>query len=316
MTKYQHDQSDKRICASLTLTKSCSIERALWKTERFQKWLNAKRLTLALVQGLPTPMLRCPSQRLLDRIVRRYAEVPDAGSIFMDHFSDRDKLRLLYTLSVNAHPIILQIFPEAEGWPFPKYLGSCGRLIVSISTRSLKEFYTVSSDVAADLALQLLAIIDSMMNNDLNYYFYFTHVDADTFGVFNNGHLFIRDASTLGIIDMQEGTPLMEDQQEHEDIFSCLVAECQSAFPSCNSVKHIQNLIMVCEEVLSKLLKEKFLPSLQEKIDHALAICADSFLTQQEVLTAAQKLAEVLKPLRPCSSHFAYRYPDCKYNAK
>lgn len=98
-----------------------------------------------------------------------------------------------------------QIFPGAEGWPFPKYLGSCGRLIVTASTRPLKEFYGSSSDVTADLALQLLTIIDFMMNNDLNYFFYFTHVDADTFGVFNNGQLFIQDASMLGVIDKQEG---------------------------------------------------------------------------------------------------------------
>ncbi|KAL8190443.1 UNVERIFIED_CONTAM: hypothetical protein K2H54_054162 [Gekko kuhli] len=208
----------------------------------------------------------------------------------------------------------LQIFPEAEGWPFPKYLGSCGRLIVSTSTRPLKEFYSVSPDVAADLALQLLAVIDSMMNNDLNYYFYFTHVDADTFGVFTNGYLFIRDASRLGIIDMQEVTTLMDDLHEH-DIFSCLAVDCQSVFPSCNSIKHTQSLIMVCEEVLPKLLKDKFLPSIQEEIDRAVATCANSFLAQQEVTTAAQKLAEILKPLQPCHSHFAYRYPDCKYNA-
>lgn len=62
-----------------------------------------------LPQGLSSPMLRCPSQRLLDRIVRRYAEVPDAGSIYMDHLTDRDKLRLLYTLAVNSHPILLQV---------------------------------------------------------------------------------------------------------------------------------------------------------------------------------------------------------------
>ncbi|KAG8136457.1 hypothetical protein E2320_005037, partial [Naja naja] len=49
-TKYQHDESDERICTSLTQSKRCSIERALWKTERFQKWLKAKRLTPLLVQ--------------------------------------------------------------------------------------------------------------------------------------------------------------------------------------------------------------------------------------------------------------------------
>uniref|UniRef100_A0A8D0ECE2 Divergent protein kinase domain 2B n=1 Tax=Salvator merianae TaxID=96440 RepID=A0A8D0ECE2_SALMN len=313
-TKYQHDQSDKRICTSLTHTKSCSIEHALWKTERFQKWLKAKRLTLPLVQGLYTPMLRCPSQRLLDRIVRRYAEVPDAGSVYMDHFTERDKLRLLYTLSVNTHPIILQIFPGAEGWPFPKYLGSCGRLVVTTSTRPLNEFFGVSSDVAADLALQLLAIIDSMRNNDLNYFFFFSHVDADTFGVFNNGHLFIRDASTLGVIDKKEGSQLMDDQPEHKDIFSCLVADCQSVLPSCASIKQTQNLLMVCKELLPKLLKETFLPPLQEQIDSALSTCADNSHSDQEIITAAEALAEILKPLQICDARFAYRYPDCKYS--
>ncbi|XP_074851331.1 divergent protein kinase domain 2B isoform X2 [Carettochelys insculpta] len=315
-TKYQHDQADKRICASLSKTKSCSIEHVLRKTERFQKWLKAKRLTPDLVQGLRTPMLRCPSQRLLDRIVRRYAEVPDAGSVYMDHLTDRDKLRLLYTLSVNTHPILLQIFPEAEGWPFPKYLGSCGRLIVTASTRPLKEFYSSPPEVAADLALQLLSVVNSMRNNDLNYFFYFVHVDAGTFGVFNNGHLFIRDASTLGIIDKQEDLQMTDGQQEHKDIFSCLVSDCQSAFPSCNSVREKQSLIMVCQELLPKLLKEKFPQPAQEKIDTLLQLCADNVRVDWEISDAAEKLVELLKPLRSCSSHFAYRYPDCKYSDK
>lgn len=54
-------------------------------------------------------MLRCPSQRLLDRVVRRYAEVLDVGSMQMKHFSNRDKLRLLYTMAVNQHPLMLQV---------------------------------------------------------------------------------------------------------------------------------------------------------------------------------------------------------------
>ncbi|XP_069060289.1 divergent protein kinase domain 2B isoform X2 [Pleurodeles waltl] len=205
MSKHQHDLSDKRICASISKIKSCSIEQVLMKTERFRKWSLAKRLTPDLVQGLPSPILRCPSQRLLDRIVRRYAEVLDAGSVFMDHFTDRDKMRLLYTLSINAHPIVLQIFPGSEGWPFPKYLGACGRLIVSTSTIPLKEFYNSTAEVAADLGYQLLRIIKSMRSNDMNYLFYFTHIEKDTFGVFSDGRLFIKNSSTVGIIDMQEG---------------------------------------------------------------------------------------------------------------
>ncbi|XP_065434510.1 divergent protein kinase domain 2B isoform X2 [Chrysemys picta bellii] len=257
-TKYQHDQADKRICASLSKAKSCSIERVLRKTERFQKWLKAKRLT----------------------------------------------------------PDLVQIFPEAEGWPFPKYLGSCGRLIVTASTRPLKEFYSSPPEVAADLALQLLSLVNSMRNNDMNYFFYFVHVDAGTFGIFNNGLLFIRDASTLGIIDKQEGLQMTDEQQEYKDIFSCLASDCQSAFPSCNSVKEKQSLVMVCQELLPKLLKGKFLQPVQEKIDRFLRLCADSFRADQEVSDAAGKLTELLKSLQSCDSHFAYRYPDCKYSDK
>ncbi|XP_013797128.2 divergent protein kinase domain 2B [Apteryx mantelli] len=315
-TKYRHDQADKRICTVLLKTRTCSLERALRRTTRVQKWLQAKRLTPDLVQGLSSPMLRCPSQRLLDRIVRRYAEVPDAGSIYMDHLTDRDKLRLLYTLSVNSHPILLQIFPDVEGWPFPRYLGACGRLVVSASTRPLRDFFGAAPEVAADLALQLLAVLRSMGTNDLNYFFYFTHVDAGTFGVFSNGHLFIRDASMLGIIDKEEGSQLTDDQQEYKDIFSCLTVDCQSAVVSCNSIREKQSLVMVCQELLPKLLKGKFLQPIQEKIDSFLQHCADDFTDDQGIDDAVAKLAELLKPLRSCDSRFAYRYPDCKYSDK
>ncbi|NXH51645.1 DIA1R protein, partial [Rhabdornis inornatus] len=269
-----------------------------------------------LSQGLPSPMLRCPSQRLLDRIVRRYAEVPDAGSIYMDHLTDRDKLRLLYTLAVNSHPILLQIFPDVEGWPFPRYLGSCGRLVVSASTRPLRDFFSSAPEMAADLALQLLAVLRSMATNDLNYFFYFTHVDAGTFGVFSNGHLFIRDASTLGIIDKEEGSQLIDGQQEYKDIFSCLTVDCQSPFVPCDSIREKHSLVMVCQDLLPKLLAGKFLAPVQERIDTFLHHCAHGLGDNHSANEAMAELAEILKPLRSCDSRFAYRYPDCRYSDK
>ncbi|XP_029786211.1 divergent protein kinase domain 2B [Suricata suricatta] len=316
VSKQQSDISDRRICASAAAPKTCSIERILRKTGRFQKWLQAKRLTPDLVQGLPTPFLRCPSQRLLDRVVRRYAEVADAGSIFMDHFTDRDKLRLLYTLAVNAHPILLQIFPGAEGWPLPKYLGSCGRFLVSTSTSPLKEFYGAAPDQAADLAYQLLGVLESLRNNDLNYFFYFTHVDAGMFGIFNNGHLFIRDASALGVIDRQEGSQAAVGPEESQDIFSCLVSGCQAQLPSCNAIPETQSLALVCRQVLPHLLQGKFPSPVQDEIDTALAQCGEEASPDPQVLGAASRLKDILRPLRTCDPRFAYRYPDCKYNDK
>ncbi|XP_067580800.1 divergent protein kinase domain 2B isoform X2 [Pseudorca crassidens] len=270
----------------------------------------------ASVPGLPSPLLRCPSQRLLDRVVRRYAEVADAGSIFMDHFTDRDKLRLLYTLAVNAHPILLQIFPGAEGWPLPRYLGSCGRFLVSTSTSPLQEFYGAPADQAADLAYQLLGVLESLRSNDLNYFFYFTHVDVDMFGIFNNGHLFIRDASALGVIDRQEGSQAASRAGENKDIFSCLVSGCQTELPSCDTIPEKQSLVLVCGQVLPPLLQAKFPSPLQEEIDAELARCGEGTRPDPEVLQAASRLKDILRPLRTCDPRFAYRYPDCKYNDK
>lgn len=50
VSKYQSEISDRKICASASAPKTCSIERILRKTGRFQKWLQAKRLTPDLVQ--------------------------------------------------------------------------------------------------------------------------------------------------------------------------------------------------------------------------------------------------------------------------
>ncbi|KAJ8787807.1 hypothetical protein J1605_005709 [Eschrichtius robustus] len=50
VSKHQNEISDRRICASAAAPKTCSIERVLRKTGRFQKWLQAKRLTPDLVQ--------------------------------------------------------------------------------------------------------------------------------------------------------------------------------------------------------------------------------------------------------------------------
>ncbi|KTF96882.1 hypothetical protein cypCar_00000757 [Cyprinus carpio] len=108
MSPHLQQISDNSICTSAGKGKSCSIEAVLRATSRFQRWVRSNLLFPRMVKGLLTPMLRCPSQRLLDRIVRRYFEVTDVGSVQMKHFSEKDKLRLLYTLAVNQQPLIMQ----------------------------------------------------------------------------------------------------------------------------------------------------------------------------------------------------------------
>ncbi|KAG9465118.1 hypothetical protein GDO78_018877, partial [Eleutherodactylus coqui] len=264
--------------------------------------------------GLPVQFLRCPSQRLLDRIVRRYCEVFDAGSVYMTHLTDKDRLRLLYTLSVNIYPIVLQIFPRAEGWPFSKYLGSCGRLFVSTSTDALASFNISGSDMAADLAYQLLQIIQNLSTNDLNYFFYFTSIDGATFGIFHDGRLFIRDTSKMGIIDKQQEKSMYEKKTEETDIFSCLSSDCPPTLSSCANITEKQNVILICKDLLPYLIAGKFPDSTQESIDKLLKDCSKNITNDLEARTFINELMEILRPWRTCDSRFAYRYPDCKYN--
>ncbi|XP_041066595.1 divergent protein kinase domain 2B [Carcharodon carcharias] len=314
-SKYQNELSDRKICISASKKVKCSIENVLRGTERFQKWMTADRLTAELVQSLPSPLLRCPSQRLLDRIIRRYAEVRDSGSVLMRHFTDRNKLRLLYTLSVNTHPIILQLFPGAEGWPFVRYFGSCGRVIVTPWINPIREFYNASLEIAADIAHQLLQITHSLRNNDLNYFFYYTSIHDDMFGTFEDGRLYITDTSTIGIIDKQEDKAFVHEISGKKDVFSCLASDCKTDLFPCEKISEAQNFIKICRDILPRLLAGKFSssPSLQQKVDRFLKLCSDEMLSTKVTLEAAGWLMELLKSQRSCDPHFEYRYPECKY---
>ncbi|XP_048396731.1 divergent protein kinase domain 2B [Stegostoma tigrinum] len=314
-SKFQNELSDWKICTSASKKVTCSIENVLRGTERFQKWLAADRLTTDLVQSLSSPLLRCPSQRLLDRIVRRYAEVRDSGSVLMRHFTERDKLRLLYTLSVNTHPIVLQLFPGIEGWPFLRYFGSCGRVIVTPRTNPIREFYTASLEVIVDIAYQLLQITHSLENNDLNYFFYYTSVHDKMFGTFEDGRLYITDTSSIGIIDKQKDKEFVQEIKGKKDVFSCLASDCEMQHTPCGEISEAQNFIIVCRDLLSNLLADKFKssPSLQKQIDTFLRLCSDDSLSANVTLKAADSLMQLLKSQRSCDPHFEYRYPECKY---
>ncbi|KAI5621200.1 deleted in autism-related protein 1 isoform X1 [Silurus asotus] len=313
-----HQLADESICISAGKRKSCSIEAVLRATPRFQNLANSNILLHSMVQGLVSPMLRCPSQRLLNRIVRRYFEVADVGSVQMKHFTTKDKLRLLYTMAVNQQPLILQMFPGNEGWPFPRYHGSCGRLMVWAGCRPLRSLYQSALAHRSDAAYQILHITQSLTSNSLHFRLYYTSVSEDIFGIAEDGRLFIMDASTIGIIDLQEGFHTEADQHDnHTDVFSCLSGSCIRT-PPCKSIRPTQSFALLCRHVLPKLLtstdaKESGLPSIAIT---ELTICADQAQSDQRIHKAVQILKETLQHFRPCNIDYGYRYPECRYSAK
>ena len=104
-------------------------------------------------------------------------------------------------------------------------------------------------------------------------------------------------------------------QERTERVWS-LVSGCQTKLPSCDTIPEKQNLVLVCSQVLPLLLQAKFPSPVQEEIDAELTRCADGTRPDPEVLGAASRLKDILRPLRTCDPRFAYRYPDCKYDDK
>ncbi|KAL2081360.1 hypothetical protein ACEWY4_023213 [Coilia grayii] len=320
LSPQRHQLSDRSICSSAGRPPTCSIEAALRATPRFQSWARSHLLFPSMVQGLSAPLLRCPSQRLLDRVVRRYAEVLDVGSVQMKHFSDRDKLRLLYTLAVNQHPLVLQMFPGTEGWPFPRYHGSCGRLVVWAGSRPLSALYSAPLEQRVDAAYQLLHTAQALAANSLRFRLYYTWASEDTFGLAEDGRMLVMDASGIGVIDLQEGS-LPDDlitgpaNQTSVDVFSCLSGSCDRP-PPCSTVRPSQSFSLLCRNVLPRLLPSSDLrsPRLPSHTARELATCANATRPDREVAQAAHTLMDILRTMRPCSPRYGYRYPECIYN--
>ncbi|XP_012693018.1 divergent protein kinase domain 2B [Clupea harengus] len=319
LSAQRHQLSDRSICSSARRPPTCSIEVALRATPRFQSWARSHLLLPSMVQGLSAPLLRCPSQRLLDRVVRRYAEVLDVGSVQMKHFSDRDKLRLLYTLAVNQHPLMLQMFPGTEGWPFPRYHGSCGRLVVWAGSRHLSALYSAPLEERADAAYQLLNIAQGLGTNSLRFRLYYTEATEDMFGLAEDGRMLVMDASGLGVIDLQEGFPPDDHDtnraNQTTDVFSCLSGSCERP-PPCSEVRPSQSFALLCRNILPRLLPSRELrpPRLPSQTARELATCADATRPDGEVTQAACSLMDILRTMRPCSPRYGYRYPECIYN--
>lgn len=320
--------SDRSICRSVGRQEPCSIEAVLRATPRFQTWRHAHLLLPHMVEALAPPLLRCPSQRLLGRVVRRYAEVIDVGSVQMKHFSEKDKLRLLYTLAVNQHPFMLQMFPGTEGWPFPRYHGSCGRLMVWASGRPLSGLYGSSVEERADAAFQLLHLTQDL-GSRLGFHLYYTQLRDSMFGLQEDGRVVITDASTIGVIDLEHGPHLdtPSTAPPEGDIFSCLGQVSSPCLwsPPCSSVQPSQSLTLLCQNLLPRLLHPSWGGNTQQEeetgggtlprdVPHLLAECADPSLPAWRILGAAQALKGRLGTLRPCRPRLAYRFPECRYN--
>lgn len=71
------------------------------------------------------PATRCASSRLFQFLQSRFRERTSFGAT--TKWLRFDELMFLFNLAVDPQAVIWQAFPRLEFWPFPTYLGACGR---------------------------------------------------------------------------------------------------------------------------------------------------------------------------------------------
>lgn len=99
---------DQKICKRATGRPRCDLIQAMYKTEFARINGDVRLLTPEVVEGW-SDLVHCPSQRLLDRVVRRYAETKDSGSFLLKNLKDTERMQLLMTMAFNPEPLVLQV---------------------------------------------------------------------------------------------------------------------------------------------------------------------------------------------------------------
>jgi hypothetical protein len=182
------------------------------------------------VTGLSN-MTHCPTERLLDKIMDRYKEKLDAIDL-----SARERIQLVTTLMLNQEPILFQTFPRSEGWPFPSYIGACGRYVAieAGDMRPLYEFHDASWSVRAKLAKQLLSIASKLTDNKSQYGIYFTHVNYGTFAVSESTlEVLIVDGRSLMVVD-QFDVKHSHNTENWDKPLYCQFDECEQTSEYCS----------------------------------------------------------------------------------
>uniref|UniRef100_T1IVG5 FAM69 protein-kinase domain-containing protein n=1 Tax=Strigamia maritima TaxID=126957 RepID=T1IVG5_STRMM len=135
-----------------------------------------------------TDLLRCSSSLVLGRL--------------RDKFQENSDVYFFTLLLLNPEPIILQTFTSENGWPFPRYLGACGRVIAEEYVGpSLSSFQNAPLQMRMNLALQVTHIAQSLTNTSVGLHLYMTDVSFHNFAVTTNGRVILVDTENIIIVD-------------------------------------------------------------------------------------------------------------------
>ncbi len=243
---------DARICALEGRAPNCIVGHSLAllasRLSSDMGRIDLDKFRAAAVDGGDADAMLClRSQRLLDKLLARSST----------HASSTRTEQALTTLLHNPEPLIFATFPAEEGWPFPPYLGSCGRVAAfEHSGKPLAHFYYSDWLVRARLSRQLLEMALSFTRDHEasdDFAMYLTDWSPDNFAVSaQDGRVRLVDGENIVLVDIKfvretrgPGWNVVHNSQGCEDGF-CFVAE-----DLCTHVESDLNVYGVCRGLLA-----------------------------------------------------------------
>ncbi|XP_060572616.1 divergent protein kinase domain 2A-like [Ruditapes philippinarum] len=256
-----HDLSDldALICSKAKMAENCDVSLAVSRLS-FVKQSGDDSKFAKYLRG-SSKMFFCPSTRLVSELFSKYKERSSDDEMMV-----RDRVKIWSTAVINQEPLLLQMFPVADGWPFPEYFGACGRYVaVGNGGKPLSEFYNANWSARADIAYKLVKIADVLTNNKADFALYLTDVTDDNFAVNDDGKVTLIDLEDVLVVDKLavKSAKLPGWQDVHESVF----VDCPGkSFKSCHSFSEVNlcshmtsdhNYYAICRYILTRHYNNK-----------------------------------------------------------
>lgn len=304
----QFQELDEKLCQEAKRPSDCDIARVIMRTDKVLPF-RMDPLSPKHLKDTGAFMFNCPSYRLLDRVWTYFQEYKKKKEIFLS-----DKVQVFYMASVNPEALLVQVFPKSEGWPFPEYIGSCGRgIVVENAGQPLSQFVGSSFYIRAGIAFELMRIAETLTTKS-DFALYLTDVNYENFAVDMSGKVTVVDLENIIVVDKLsiEARKPQGFEEPHEAIFddcegkNCLLFQSEKL---CNRLNSDHNYNAICRNLLSTYAVESgmpqgFLHSMPEEatdywdLGHLLEECANPrqvggrFKVKNKLIKALKALSE------------------------
>lgn len=172
----------------------------------------------------------------------------------------------LWTLvTINPEPLLLQILPESKGWPVPKYLGSCGRIIAEeYAGLPIATYYDAPWIYRAKIVSSLLNAAHMFTFENKHFGFYLTDISLDNIAVNSNGIAKFIDLENIIVVDKnileKDKSATWHKIQENTIDLNCFDCFPFSSIDICNHRLSDHNYYAICRILLSPKTSDSLIP--------------------------------------------------------